>query len=490
MAGCGVILLVTGGVGPIGGGDQLAGKGHVVDIDQQQAGIAQQGTPAPVGAAEAAGKHQGQLFTVGREQAQVLQAGELIGAVAAIPGGQAPGVRRHEEGIEQLRRGNGLGLGACRALAGYLRGRYRLLGNLPQGFARQAVENKHKPLLGQLREGGNDLAVFAPVEQNGLRRGVVVPQVVAHMLEMPAQFATVQVERNHAVGIEVVTRTVHAVIIRRGGAGGQVEQPMLLIDRHGRPDIGTAAAAAGMALQGVELPQGLTAEAVECHHGPARRGGAHEVDHSRTGHHYTSRHHRCRGVADFARYQAFITVELHPAALAEAGTGPAVSGVDSPQLAVVGAQVQPVAAGLTDRCAGFPGVTHPATAEGAVAAVVDLRVEAPALRAACRVQRDHAVERGAVHQGFAGGRGEQDGGALGRGLFHLLAVGRHIAAAESPGDLEVLYVGSIDLCGFGVVPAALVTAIIQPAGLGPGGRHAANRRQQGQQPGGRGWLVR
>ena len=44
MAGCGVILLVTGGR-THRGGDQLAGKGHVVDIDQQQAGIAQQGTP-------------------------------------------------------------------------------------------------------------------------------------------------------------------------------------------------------------------------------------------------------------------------------------------------------------------------------------------------------------------------------------------------------------------------------------------------------------
>ena len=172
--------------------------------------------------------------------------------------------------------------------------------------------------------------------------------------------------------------------------------------------------------------------------------------------------------------------QLHLATVAEAAAGLAVDGIDGPEPAVVGAHIQPVAAGRAGSGAGFLGVTDAAAAKGPVAAAVDLRVEAPALLAAGGVQGNNPVEGGAVHQGFAGSLRQQDGCALGGGIVHRIAVAFHVATAKDPGHLQVFHVGSVNLRGLGVVAAALVAAVVQPARLGRRSEGAAQARQQGQ----------
>src|ERR1022692_2778158 len=105
-----------------------------------------------------------------------------------------------------------------------LRGRSLLAGHVARGrrsllhakdrLAGFTVQQKQVPSLRSHRDSRHLLALAPDGEQRGLRRDVVVPQIVMHGLKMPRHLASVRVQRYQAIGIEVVARTLAAIVIR------------------------------------------------------------------------------------------------------------------------------------------------------------------------------------------------------------------------------------------------------------------------------------
>ena len=81
------------------------------------------------------------------------------------------------------------------------------------------------------------LAVDADVEQVRRHRRVVVPDVVMDHLEVPLALAGLHVERDKAVAVEVVARTMAAVLVAERHADGDVDQAEIRIRRVGRPRV-------------------------------------------------------------------------------------------------------------------------------------------------------------------------------------------------------------------------------------------------------------
>ena len=87
-------------------------------------------------------------------------------------------------------------------------------------------------------------------EQQGLRREVVVPQVVADGLVAPHELAGRRPQRHDRVGEGVVARPPAAIEVRRGRRRGQVDQVPRGVRRHHGPHVraaGTVAPDAGPA---------------------------------------------------------------------------------------------------------------------------------------------------------------------------------------------------------------------------------------------------
>jgi hypothetical protein len=126
----------------------------------------------------------------------------------------------------------------------------------------------------------------------------------------------------------------------------------------------------------------------------------------------------------------------------------------------MGAHIHTVAALLLNADAGFFRVAHPATAEGAIAASVNFGIKLPALLTGTGIKGNNPIEWCAVHQALSSIYRQQDGRTLGGSFGHFLAVGIHIAVARYPGNFQVFYVFSIDLCGVRIMAAALVAPII------------------------------
>src|ERR1700730_6759926 len=89
-----------------------------------------------------------------------------------------------------------------------------------------------------LRERGNRLSIFPYIDQTGRGREVVVPQLVADVLEVPLQFARLRVERNRCVAEEVIAGPIAAVVIHARAADRHVDDASLLVDgKSERPDV-------------------------------------------------------------------------------------------------------------------------------------------------------------------------------------------------------------------------------------------------------------
>ena len=69
-------------------------------------------------------------------------------------------------------------------------------------------------LLGQLRERRHAFPVLAPLEEDRLGGCIVIPEVVAHMLEMPAHLAVVKINRDNTVRVEAVAGPPGAIVVR------------------------------------------------------------------------------------------------------------------------------------------------------------------------------------------------------------------------------------------------------------------------------------
>jgi len=73
------------------------------------------------------------------------------------------------------------------------------------------------------------------IHQDRRLHGVPIMQVMRCELEMPAQFAGLQVDRQNAISVEIVAFTDVAVRIGKWIAGGPVQQSVLRIIGAGQP---------------------------------------------------------------------------------------------------------------------------------------------------------------------------------------------------------------------------------------------------------------
>src|SRR4030095_11559122 len=107
-------------------------------------------------------------------------------------------------------------------------------GTPPCGTGRSSTGNSGSPPrrtgenkvahLGGLDECGNGSAVHREVEEHGLRRRVVVPEVVVHGAEVPAHETSGAVERDDRARVEVEAVALPTVVVGRCVAGRHVDE--------------------------------------------------------------------------------------------------------------------------------------------------------------------------------------------------------------------------------------------------------------------------
>ena len=226
------------------GGD--AHRRHVEDV---RLGI--EAGPAPVGAAHRARRDQGALDRGRGEErtgAVLAEDRERLGAQLR---GQVDEVVLVETLALEGRRAGGKRLRRRGLLARHVRRGHGPLFQRPDRLARPAVEDEGEAVLGHLRDRGKRGPVAFQVDQDGRRRHVVVPQVVAHELLVPDALARAAVEGHERAGEEVVALSVAAVEIARGRRGGQVHEPELRVDAHRTPHVGGPRVAPRLVLPGL-----------------------------------------------------------------------------------------------------------------------------------------------------------------------------------------------------------------------------------------------
>ena len=148
-------------------------------------------------------------------------------------------------------------LGGRRPLAGHRAAGYRTVLNGPHGLAGARIEDVDEALLAELRGGLDLAAVDLDIPENRRRHEVVVPETVADRLEMPLAFARLAVERNEALGEQVVPQPVAAVPVVGRRAEGQIDEPEVFVRGDQRPHVRVARVLPGIVLPGLvpELPR-------------------------------------------------------------------------------------------------------------------------------------------------------------------------------------------------------------------------------------------
>ena len=117
-----------------------------------------------------------------------------------------------------------------------------------------AIQDEHERRFPDLRERRNRLAVLPDVDQAWRGREVVVPDLVADVLEVPLQRARLRVEGHRRVAEEVVAGPIAAVVVHARTADRHVDDSALLIDgQRERPDV-----VAGAILPAVVAPRVVT----------------------------------------------------------------------------------------------------------------------------------------------------------------------------------------------------------------------------------------
>ena len=153
-----------------------------------------------------------------------------------------PGLRRprrhhvlskHLPGKRLRLRRDGLRIGS--RFSGHVARRKLPVLNWKQWLTVGAIKDKDVAVLGRLRDGVNRAAVAFDRDETGRRRRIAIPDVVPHDLKVPDTLAGLRVERDEAVGVEVVAKPVAAVEIRRCRTGRDVHDSARRIERHARP---------------------------------------------------------------------------------------------------------------------------------------------------------------------------------------------------------------------------------------------------------------
>ena len=198
-----------------------------------------------------------------------------------------------------------------------------------------------------MSDGVDRLAVVNDRDEIGIDRDVVIPDVVTERLKVPDAFAGLGVERDGAVGEEIVAEPVAAVKVKRRRAETGENQSALHVNTQATPGIGPASVfPGGVAFPGfvselaglgnsVKAPDLFTGSDVECAN-VARRGDrrplvARDADDDRV---LPDRHGGGRAVIHSRDFGIEFLAEVANAAVAELGVELSGRGVEREQPAV------------------------------------------------------------------------------------------------------------------------------------------------------------
>ena len=409
---------------------------------------------------------------------------QLRREVDQVVDGDALQVERRRLRRKRLRRGV--------PLARHVALRYGPLLDRPDRLAGDAVEHVGERLLARLRNRLDLASVDGDVEQVAGGGEVVVPEAVMHGLEVPDPLAGLGIDRDDALGEQVVAGTHAAVPVVGRGSRGQIDVAKLLVDGHRAPDVRVAAVAPGLVVpsvgaellalrDGVEDPFHLAGACVEAAHVARVRLAAGEArvlhdaadDDGVAGNGQGLRVSEARAVERTPQRCA----QVDRAVRAEAGVLLAGAGVQRHEQQVVRGDEDARVVALVIIPVGHAAVL-PAHVGGPVEPVVGLRVVRPGQLAGARVERRHLpegraqVDHAVDHQRHRLERARTDVLAL-AGDFGL-------DGAPAPGDLEVVEVLRRDLIERGVLRVGRVVAEVAPLGVGLRLRDREPRRSKGQ----------
>ncbi len=195
---------------------QGPGPGYVVRIDVENPCLRIGRRPAPLGPAVESGKYDG-VFThaEGNELSLAAKAPELrdrppmhVGRSLAekILGEQLAREWRRFCGQTLLRRGL-LSRHIARRIIPALEGKQRL--------SVGAIEEKDEALFGRLGHGLDSLSFAVHGHQHWRRGKIAIPNVVPHSLKMPEALSGLCLQRDQAVGEQIVTDAVSSIKIER-----------------------------------------------------------------------------------------------------------------------------------------------------------------------------------------------------------------------------------------------------------------------------------
>src|SRR4029078_11722623 len=158
---------------------------------------------------------------------------------------------------------------------------HRELAEADERLAGLAIEDVDESRLADLGDSLARLAVVDRVEQDHGIWGVVVPEIVMHLLEMPAVLPGLRVDREHRDAEQVVAAAHGAIQVRTGIAGREIDEAQARVDGGRLPDGGAtvlprvvvrrASVVPELAGTGdrVERPNGLAGARVERFHAAA-----------------------------------------------------------------------------------------------------------------------------------------------------------------------------------------------------------------------------
>ena len=447
---------------------------HARGIDVDDAG-AVEGDAAPVHAAAGERKEQRALRIRRRVQAVVAQRRDAVAAGAAIEGREAERVfgaqtRRHER-----RHVGGEGLRRRQELARRAAFWHRALFDRKHGLAGLAVEHEDEALFGRLYDNVTRLALDRQRGERRLGREVIVPDVVLDDLEGPGDRAIGRVQGDDRVRVPIGAGPQAAEEVGARARGRQEHELARFVDGHGRPHIRRTCGHGRIGHQRLPAPAQRAGAGVEGTHPARRRGRALVVADRRADDHDVAGHHRCRRDLQLARPVEAADVHANLAALAEVGAGKAGTGIEGDQPHIGGGRQDAQRAGRR-RCRLAIAPLRDATAVEAVGRAKicrQLRIEAPGLGAAGRIERDHFVERRAEHELV----GNEDGCGL---EFHpaheCRRPARCVAGAIEPLAAQPVDIGRRHEGSFAESLPACVAAVEIPARLGS---ERAGLREQG-----------
>ena len=130
-------------------------------------------------------------------------------------------------------------------------GRRRALLDGPDRLAGHSIERVDEPLLGDLGYSLHPTSIDGDVEQIRRRRAVVVPDLVMNELVVPHPLAGAYVETDDAVGEQIVTQAMAAVVVRGHRRGRNVDVAELRVRAQIAPGVAVAGVAPRFVFPGV-----------------------------------------------------------------------------------------------------------------------------------------------------------------------------------------------------------------------------------------------